>query len=114
MRMWMVPPEVMCKKHLLGEHGELHKFLHNWRKQHRIDGRIAGNAMEPLSYQDRHDRLAEEMLRRGYNHASPLEQPDFSYLPEKQRGYRVNVEDSLDLLLGRCEECRGRWLRGEG
>lgn len=31
----------------------------------------------------------------------------------EQRGYRVNVEDSLDLLLGRCEGCRSRWLRGE-
>ena len=24
MRMWMVPPSKMCRKHLLGEHVELH------------------------------------------------------------------------------------------
>jgi hypothetical protein len=24
MRMWMVPPKVMCRKHLLGEHVEIH------------------------------------------------------------------------------------------
>ena len=35
MRMWMVPPGEMCDKHLLGEHDELHKFLHNWVKQHK-------------------------------------------------------------------------------
>lgn len=76
MRMWMVDPTLMCKKHLLGEHGELHKFMHNWEKRHRIDGRLAGNAMEPLSYKARHDVLADEMLARNYNHKSPLEQPD--------------------------------------
>ena len=25
MRMWMLNPELLCKKHLLGAHGELHK-----------------------------------------------------------------------------------------
>lgn len=27
MRMWMVPPELMCRQHLLGEHVELHMFV---------------------------------------------------------------------------------------
>ena len=84
MRMWMVNPQLMCNKHLLGEHGELHKFLHNWVKHHKIDGRISGNAM---------------------NHRSPLEQPDFSYLPVEQQNYRVDKEQSLLLLHTRCEAC---------
>ena len=106
MRMWMVDPKIMCRKHLLGEHGELHKFQHNWVKRHRIDGRIEGNAMEPESYKSRHDQLAAEMLHRKMNHGSPIEQPDFSYLPDHHRSYRVDVDGSLDLLANRCPECR--------
>lgn len=101
----MVPPEELCNKHLLGEHGELHKFLHNWVKRHRVDRRIAGNAMEPSSYKARHDVLAAEMLARGMNHQSPLEQPDFSYLPIAQQSFLVDVEANRRLLIERCEKC---------
>lgn len=109
MRMWMVNPKILCKAHLLGEHGELHKFLHNWRKQHRIDGRIAGNAIEPLSYKSRHDELAKEMIERNYKHNSELEQPDFSYLTDEQLNYRVDLEKSLKLLIEKCPACRERY-----
>ncbi len=27
MRTWMVPPQIMCRQHLLGEHNEIHKFV---------------------------------------------------------------------------------------
>lgn len=106
MRMWMVPPGELCRKHLLGEHGELHKFLHNWQKKHKVDGRLAINAMEPSSYKARHDALAAEMIKRGYHHGSSLEQPDFSYLPDEQQQFRVDVEQNRKLLLERCESCR--------
>jgi hypothetical protein len=26
MMMWMIDPVLLCRKHLLGEHGEIHKF----------------------------------------------------------------------------------------
>jgi hypothetical protein len=103
--MWMVNPNSLCKKHLLGEHGELHKFLHNWLKQHSISGRVAINSIEPLAYKARHDSLAEEMLRRGYNHKSPIEQPDFSYLPEHERLATVDKSLALKLLIERCPDC---------
>lgn len=108
MRMWMVPAEMLCRTHLLGEHGELHKFLPSWRKKYSIAGRVAGNAMEPRSYKRRHDELAAEMLRRGYKHSSPLEQPDFSYLPAEHREFSIDVEASLRLLIKRCPECAKR------
>jgi hypothetical protein len=104
----MVDPALMCSKHLLGEHGELHKFLHNWRKQHRVDGRIDGNAMEPMSYQARHDCLAAEMLARGMNHQSEIYQPDFSYLSDAQRLYQVDQQANLTLLQSRCNICADR------
>lgn len=115
MRMWLIDPKLMCNQHLLGCHGELHKHLHNWQKKHSVTGRIEGNAMEPLSYKARHDLLAEEMLARGMNHKSPLEQPDFSYLPAEQREYKVNVRLNELLIMERCEECKRRLtLAGKG
>jgi hypothetical protein len=108
MRMWMLNPVLLCRRHLLGEHGELHKFLPCWRKRQGIANRIAGNAIEPGNYQARHDVLAAEMLRRGYRHETPCEQPDFGYLPESQRNAVVNIEASLAELTRRCPECRER------
>ena len=32
MRMWMLPPAGMCRKHLLGEHVELHMLLGSLRR----------------------------------------------------------------------------------
>ena len=36
MRMWMIDPTLLCRKHLLGEHGELHKFIPSFRKQYSV------------------------------------------------------------------------------
>ena len=112
MRMWMVGVEELCNRHLLGEHGELHKHLWCWVKKYKVDGRIGGNAMEPLAYKRRHDELEAEMRRRGMSPKSPMEQPDFSYLPEEQRSFRVDVEAARAMLLGRCEACWG-WEKNE-
>lgn len=106
MRMWMINPRTLCRKHLLGEHGEIHKHRHNFVKQHRMDGR-AGQ-IEPLAMQSRHDELAEEMLRRGYNHKSPFEQPDVSYLPLMV----VDKEEAKRDLFNRCKECKKRGRHG--
>jgi len=103
----MVKTSELCDQHLLGEHSEYHKHLWCWKRKFRIDGRIAGNAIEPMSYKSRHDSLETEMLRRGMKPKSPLEQPDFSYLSEEQRNVKVDVELARELLLGRCEKCRG-------
>lgn len=109
MRMWMVDPIFMCRRHLLGEHGELHSFIQSWRKHRKIDRRITGNAIEPNSYKKRHDELAAEMIRRGMRHCSEIEQPDFSYLPVWQKDFKVDRKKSLNLLLERCPECRKRY-----
>ena len=73
MRMWMIEPKRLCNKHLLGEHGELHKFIPSFTKKHRIDNRVSPVVqIELTSYQSRHDELANEMIDRGMNHKSPL------------------------------------------
>jgi hypothetical protein len=111
LRMWMVDPALLCLKHLCGEHGEIHKHRHNFVKGHSIDGRIAGNAVEPASMQSRHDELEAEIRRRAVEAgrkppSSPFEQPDLSVYPPEQRDYVIDREAALKLLLDRCDECR--------
>lgn len=106
MRMWMVDPRTMCRKHLLGEHGELHKHRHSFVKQHSVDGRVRLGQIEPASMRRRHDELAREMGRRGFKHESPYEMPDISYLPRWQRTFKVDRAASLTELHSRCAECR--------
>ena len=108
MRMWMIDPKILCHKHLLGEHGELHMFIPSFHKKYRIDNRVAPVVqIELSSYQSRHDELATEMLRRGMNHKSPLpELPDFSYLPPEQYEAKVDKEVSKRDLRDRCEDCK--------
>ena len=101
MRMWMIDPRRMCRKHLLGEHGEIHKHRHNFVKGHRIGGRKG--QIEPVSMQKRHNELASEMLRRGYRHESPYKQPDLSGYD--LTGFVVDKEASGRELISRCSEC---------
>ena len=102
----MIDPKLLCRKHLLGEHGEIHKHRHNFVKHHRIDKRIEPVVqIEPMSMQVRHDELSKEMVRRGFNHQSPFEQPDISYLPKHQRFAKVDLDISKSDLMDRCPEC---------
>jgi hypothetical protein len=75
MRIWDLPPSRLCRQHLLGEHRELHAV---WTV---ITEGKAGYARHPETLRwrgklralyARHGRLAAEMSRRGYAHASPL------------------------------------------
>jgi len=107
MRMWMIDPKKLCRKHLLGEHGEIHKHRHNFVKHHRIDGRLLPIVqIQPADMSKRHDELAEEMLRRGYNHQSPYDQPDISYLAEWKQQSKVDLLISEKDLCKRCKQCR--------
>ena len=106
MRMWGINPKLLCKKHLLGEHGEIHKHRHNFIKQYSISKRITPVVqIAPEQMETRHNELAAEMVRRGYNHNSPYEQPNLSYLKPNERYAEIDTNVSiLDLAL-RCVDC---------
>ena len=105
----MVDPRLMCDRHLLGEHGELHKFKPSFVKHHSIAGRVWPEVqIEPEAMAARHNALASEMLARGMNHRSPYVMPDLSYLPEGDRRAKVNQVQSIVDLYYRCEACRMR------
>jgi hypothetical protein len=108
MRMWMVNPAIMCKKHLLGEHVECHMLVSHLQRKRRITNYIKLNFLQPKSLRERHDQLASEMENRKMLHKSPLPKYDLSYLPEKHRTYTVNAEQSLIALSRRCSKCKER------
>lgn len=77
MRIWDVTPGALCRSHLLGEHRELHglwniltRELKGYRahpETRRWEGKLA-------ALYRRHEALVAEMGRRGYRHASPLDE----------------------------------------
>jgi hypothetical protein len=106
MRMWLINPKLLCDKHLLGEHGELHKHRHNFVKKHNMDTRIIRGQIQVNDMKIRHDELAQEMLSRGFKHQSPYEMPDISYIPEELINRKVDIEKNIEDLKSRCEKCR--------
>lgn len=112
MRMWMLNPKLLCNKHLLGEHGEIHKFRHIFEKGHSIHGGLFPvTQIEPRNMKERHDQLAEELIRRGFNHNSPYIQPSLHHYHGVEQFPRVNRRTSHEELSLRCTECRNLLLR---
>ena len=102
MRMWMVPPEIMCRQHLLGEHVELHMLVGSIKKGRSIDGFLAQRILEPSAINERHEALTVEMTQRGYSHKSPLIVPELSHQANQ---IMVDAGASLLELLRRCPNC---------
>lgn len=105
MRMWMVNPKLLCRKHLLGEHGEIHKFRHSFVKQHKMGKRVELGQIDHTNMESRHDELRDEMLSRGYNHNSDYVQPDISYIKLVPK---IDINLNLSDLSERCEDCKRR------
>ena len=104
MRMWNVPVEQMCRKHLMGEHVETHMFVGTMNQGKSIQGYVDNGLIEVDTLEQRHEELAKEIERRGYNHSSPLIVD--ALILEAYRGLGVvDSQNSLDELARRCEEC---------
>jgi hypothetical protein len=104
-RMWNVPPELLCDQHLLGEHYETH-MIAGMTTYPGMEAAILGLAntgmIETHSLQKRHDELVAEMRKRGMRHLSPLD-----FVDTRDAG-TVNVETSLRVLAERCTDCARR------
>lgn len=77
MRIWDIPPKNLCRKHLLGEHRELHAIWAILTKSkkgyinHPETKRWIGNLK---ALYNRHEDEVIEMKKRGYQHHSPLDE----------------------------------------
>lgn len=89
----------MCRRHLLGEHVELHMFVGALNKGISLKGYIDKNLVEVHTIKARHEALVTEMSARHYKHNSPL--PAFV---ETTIGV-VDPVASTSELLRRCPDC---------
>lgn len=105
--MWCVPPEYLCRNHLMGEHAELHQLVGTILRHPNGEAIAKGHAEEgnidTTRIGRRHAKLATEITNRGYNHDSPIET-----VPPIAIG-TVNVEENLQELVARCDSCRDRY-----
>lgn len=107
MRMWMIPAECLCNKHLGGEYAEIFKHRHNFVKRHNISGRIFPIVqIEPENMSRRVEELRLEALNRKLNFKAQYIQPDLSYLPDNQRYAKVDITISIRDLIERCPKCK--------
>ncbi len=100
MRIWDIPPEKLCRNHLLGEHRELHalwtiltqekKGYSNHPETLRWKGKLKALYL-------RHENLAKEMKRRGYRHNSFLN-PDLAIGKDKQDEYIHSPKEQIQIL----------------
>ena len=106
MRMWMIDPTMLCRKHLLGEHVELHMFVGTINKNKKLYGYRENGLVEVHNIKSRHAELVSEMYSRGMNHNSPLQKfKVFNF------GF-VDIDNSYNELLKRCTHCKTRILEG--
>lgn len=99
-RMWMVNPKIMCRKHLLGEHKEIHQLLGSIKKNRGIKGYIENGFIEVHNVKKRHSEIVKEMIRRRYSHKS-----DIKNIKLFKAG-KVDVKKSISDLRKRCKECK--------
>lgn len=108
MRIWDVSPFILCRKHLLGEHRELHAIWTVLTKnkkgysKHPETLRWVGK-LKALFY--RHDALVLEMQSRGYNHLSPLDEKEAT--GDSYQHIFINTEkEQLEILKGKNCSCK--------
>lgn len=103
--MWKVNPALMCQKHLLGEHGEMHMFVGSINAGISLRGYIDGSLVETHNIRARHTALVFEMLQRGLSHKSPL--PDF----DVPMAGEIDPLFSFQELIKRCPACSKRFQK---
>lgn len=109
MRIWDLDPSLLCRQHLLGEHRELHGLwnilMHNKRgyRQHPETKRWVDRQW---ALRQRHEALSVEIMRRGFQHHSPL-----PFLPSfiaqvVQDQFVHTIEEQVQILRSKGCGCR--------
>jgi hypothetical protein len=106
-RVWDVDPSFLCRRHLLGEHGEVHavwsvltqgkRGYADHPETNRWRGKLA-------ALYKRHSLIDREMTRRGYRHKTPLD-PSLATGDDTQDAFVTPPEDQMQLLSEKPCEC---------
>ncbi len=107
MRIWDLPPERLCRSHLLGEHRELHAIwsvLTNRKKGYSRHPEVLRWRGKLKALFLRHEDLVAEMMRRGYLHNSPLD-PAMARGTAEQTVIVDSAEDQIRRLRNKRCEC---------
>lgn len=115
MRMWLCDPKILCNKHLLGEHVEMHMFIGTLRKGIKIDGYLRNNLFEPAMLYVRHNELSYEMRQRDFEHKSEITShqfmQQFSKLSSDKQWHKINKCSAVSDLISRCPSCFSNYLK---
>jgi len=108
MRIWDIPPERLCRNHLLGEHAELHAVWtiltedrHGGYANHPEVERWRGKLQ---ALYRKHDQIVDEMLERGYRHNSPLD-PELATGSAQQDTLIDSLEEQARILKAKGCDC---------
>lgn len=108
MRIWDIPPEKLCRNHLLGEHRELHavwSVITNGKKAYANHPEILRWRGRLRALYLRHEALVAEMKMRGYKHHTPLD-AGLAVGEGVQSGYVASYEEQVRILREKGCGCR--------
>lgn len=107
MRIWDLPPEKLCRNHLLGEHSELHaiwSILTQGKTGYAHHPEVLRWKGKLRALYHKHDEIVAEMKRRGYRHKSPLD-PALATGAEEQDQFIDSYEEQIKILQGKGCAC---------
>ena len=110
MRIWDIEPKLLCRKHLLSEHRELHGLWNIITKHKGVGGysrhpeTLRWVGKEKALYL-RHEKLVKEFLVRGYKHHTPLDKK-LAVGSGKQNIFINSIEEQKILLTNKNCECK--------
>lgn len=111
MRVWDIPVGQLCDKHLIAQHHEIHCIYNIITKNlkgfaHHPEVMRWRTNLDALEW--KHDGTVDEMLRRGFNHNSPLHVTYDKFTYQVYVDLWQPVEIQRQLLLAKNCGCLGR------
>lgn len=107
MRVWDLPVHILCDKHLLGQHREIHCMWNvitlNKKGYSRHPETMRWKKHLSKLY-DRHEQTKNEMIKRGFNHKSEVKKPEvynLCMLP-----FINTIEEQVQLLKKKGCKCK--------
>ncbi len=108
MRIWDISPVILCRKHLLGEHRELHALwtiLSQDKKGYRKHPETIRWEGKLAALFKRHEEEVKEIKRRGWNHYSPLDKK-LAVGKNTQTDFVNTIPEQKEILKSKKCDCK--------